>query len=388
MNVLLLSPHFPPNYRYFAYALRAEGARVLGVGDAPAWELGDDLRGALNDYDYVPDMYHKTDDLRRAVESLIHRHGPLHRIESHNEHWLEHDARLREEFGVWGQKISDLRQNRSKLGMKDAFRNAGVPVAPAEMVTSREQALKFARRVGFPLILKPDVGVGASGAKMVSSIEELEQAIDPIPANTVIEQFVNGRIVTYDGLVDRDGNVVFETSHRYSANIMEIVQGRLVFHYYNYREIPPELHADGKRAVRAFNLRERFFHFEFFELPDGDYYGLEVNVRPPGGFTMDMMNWSAEVDLFRAWAQLVVRGQCDIHLPERKYHVAHVGRRDGAKYRLHHDQVMNGLGVKFVHHPPMPRLWGPVMGDTVYILGDPDLQTLREAMHKVEEVAG
>jgi hypothetical protein len=207
-----------------------------------------------------------------------------------------------------------------------------------------------------------------------------------MPANTVVEQFVKGRIVTYDGLTDRDCNVVWETSHRYSANIMEIVQGRLVFHYYNYREIPPELLSDGRRAVKAFNLCERFFHFEFFELESGDYYGLEVNIRPPGGFTMDMMNWSADIDLFRAWAQLVAHGECDIWLPERKYHVAHVGRRDGAKYKLNHDQVMTDLGIKFVHHPPMPRLWGPVMGDTVYVLGDPDLQRLREAMGKVEEV--
>ena len=386
MNVLLVSPHFPPNYRFFAYALRAQGATVLGVGDVPVWELGDELRGALADYVFVPEMFNRGDDLHRGVESLIHRYGPLHRIESHNEHWLEHDARLREEFGVWGQRPTDLRQNRSKLGMKDAFRNAGVPVAPAELITSREQALRFANRVGFPLILKPDVGVGASGARKVHTAGELEKALDPLPANTVVEQFVKGRIVTYDGLTDREGNVVFETSHRYSDNIMEIVQGRLVFHYYNYREIPSELLGDGRRAVRAFNLRERFFHFEFFELENGDYYGLEENVRPPGGFTMDMMNWSADVDLYRAWAQLVMQGSCEIHLPERKYHVAHVGRRDGAHYKLHHDQIMNQLGVKFVHHPPMPRLWAPVMGDTVYIVGDDDLDRLTNAIRRVEEV--
>jgi len=385
MNVLLVSPHFPPNYRYFAFALRAQGANVLGVGDVGVWELGDDLRGAMADYVHVPDMYNRRDDLFRAVESLIHRHGDIHRVESHNEHWLEHDALIREKFNIWGQRPADLLRNRRKLGMKDCFRNAGVPVAPAELVTSKKQAVDFAKRVGFPLILKPDVGVGASGAKKVNTIEELEAAIDPIQPDTVIEKFVRGNIVTYDGLTDHDGKIVFETSHKYSAGIMEIVQNRLIFHYYNFREIPEELLGDGRRAVEAFGIRERFFHFEFFELPTGEYYGLEVNVRPPGGFTMDMMNWSADIDLYNTWARIALHGSCELEY-ERKYHVAHVGRRDEARYRLHHDQIMRDLGVAFVHHPIMPRLWAPVMGDTVYILGDAELSKLEAAMERVEAV--
>lgn len=385
MNVLILSPHFPPNYRFFVFALRAAGAKVLGVGDSPAWEMSDDLRDAMAEYIYVPDMFNKTNDLHRAVEALVHRHGPLHRIESHNEHWLEHDARLREEFNVVGQRPADLKINRSKLGMKDAFRDAGVPVAPAELITSKQQAMAFAKRVGLPLILKPDVGVGAAGAKKVNTLEELEAALDPVPSNTVIEKFVKGLIVTYDGLADRDGNVMFETSHRYSANIMEIVRDRLIFHYYNLRDIPDELANNGHRAVRAFNIRERFFHFEFFELENGDYYGLEVNVRPPGGFSMDMMNYSADVDLYTAWARLALYGENE--LPhERKNYVAHIGRRDGPKYKYNHDHVMNHLGVGLVHHPSMPRLWAPVMGDSVYIIGDPSFDNLKRAIADVEAV--
>jgi hypothetical protein len=385
MNVLYLSPHFPPNYRHFIFALRDLGARVLGVGDTPAWELADDLRAAMVDYIHVPDMFNRRDDLHKAVEALIHRYGPIHRIESHNEHWLDHDAHLREEFGIPGQRPSDLRRNRRKLGMKDAFRDAGVPVAPAELISSKKQALAFAERNGFPLIVKPDVGVGASGASKVASREELEKLLDPLPENTVIEKFVKGRIVTYDGLADIDGNIVFETSHRYSAGIMEIVQQRLIFHYHSLREIPPDLLADGRAAVKAFDIRERFFHFEFFELDNGDYYGLEVNVRPPGGYTMDMMNYSADVDLFSTWARMILFGDTTLNY-ERKYHVAHVGRRDGAHYRMTHPAVMSTLGIAFVHHPPMPRLWQPVMGETAYLLGDPSLQRLTDAIARVEEV--
>jgi len=387
MNVLLVSPHFPPNHKYFVFALRDAGANVFGVGESPAWEMPDDLRAPMVDYIYIPDMFNKPDDLHRAAEAIVHRHGPLHRIESHNEHWLEHDARLREAFGVYGQKPADLLRNRRKLGMKDCFRDAGVPVAPAELIVSRQQAIAFANRVGFPLILKPDVGVGASGATKVNDLKELEARLDPLPGDMVIEKFVKGRIVTYDGLADRDGNVIFESSLRYSANIMEIVQQRLVFHYHTLRDIPEELLQDGRRSVKAFGIRERFFHFEFFELDNGDYYGLEVNVRPPGGFNMDMMNYSADVDLYTAWARLALYGENIIPRYTRHNFVAHVGRRDGAHYTLKHDQIMHNLGIAFAHHPQMPRLWGPVMGEVVYLLGDPDLDKLKDAISRVEAVS-
>jgi hypothetical protein len=387
MNVLFLSPHFPPNFKHFVFALRDAGAKVLGLGDAPPHDVSDDLKAALTEYVCVPDMYNRYDAMKGAIADLAKRHGRIDRIDSQNEHWLEHEARLRDEMDIWGQRIADVKRNRRKLGMKDFFREAGVPVAPAEMVVSREQCRAFANHWGFPLILKPDVGVGASGAQRVDNLQQLERALETVPPGTVIEKFVRGRIVTFDGLADRDCRPIFWTSHVYSAGIMEIVSQRLTFHYYNYREIPPLLEQHGRRIVQRFCLRERFFHIEFFETEVGKYHALEINVRPPGGYSMDMMNYSADVDLYKVWARLVVHNENELKF-ERKYHVAHVGRRDEARYKLSHEQVIKDLPVKFVHHPHMPPLWRPVMGDSVYLIGDPKLETLKRGIEMVEETAG
>lgn len=383
MNVLFISPHFPPNFRHFVFALRDAGAKVLGIGDAPASEVPDDVKGALAEYVFEPDMYRRYDALKHAVEGLVKRHGKIDRVDSQNEHWLEVEARLREDFDIYGQRLSDLARNRRKLGMKDVFREAGVPVAPAELVTSLEQARTFANHWSFPLILKPDVGVGATGARRVNSMEELDKALSPLPTDTVIEKFVKGNVVTFDGLADRDSNVMFATSHVYSSGIMEIVSQRLTFHYYNFREIPAVLEAHGRRIVQRFGVRERFFHIEFFETEPGKYHALEINVRPPGGYSMDMMNYSADIDLYKIWARLLVHNESTLKY-ERKHHVAHVGRRDEQNYRLSHEQIMNGLGVKFVHHPHMPHLWRAVMGDSIYLIGDPELGTLQRAIAALE----
>lgn len=384
MNVLFLSPHFPPNFRNFVFALRDAGARVLGIGDAPANEVPEDVKGALAEYVYEPDMYRRYETLKHATEGLIKRHGKIDRVDSQNEHWLEHEARLRDDLDIYGQRMSDLARNRRKLGMKDVFREAGVPAAPAELVTSRDQAITFARRNGFPLILKPDVGVGAAGAQRVDNMEQLERVLNPLPGNAIIESFIKGTVVTFDGLADRDCQPMFFTSHVYSSGIMEIVTQRLTFHYYNFRDIPPLLESHGRRILQRFGVRERFFHIEFFETEAGKYHALEINVRPPGGYSMEMMNYSADIDLYRAWARLVVHNETALNY-ERKYQVAHVGRRDEQTYKLNHDQIMNGLGVKFVHHPHMPHLWRPVMGDTVYLIGDPELDRLKRAIARIEE---
>ena len=47
MNVVLFSPHFPPNYVNFSITLRRRGANVLGIVDVPHGNLDPALREAL-----------------------------------------------------------------------------------------------------------------------------------------------------------------------------------------------------------------------------------------------------------------------------------------------------------------------------------------------------
>lgn len=66
----------------------------------------------------------------------------------------------------------------------------------------------------------------------------------------------------------------------------------------------------GMRVVKAFGVRNQFFHFEFFRLDrdkeglgqKGDVLGLEVNMRAPGGYIPDKMNYAYNVDIYQIWA--------------------------------------------------------------------------------------
>ncbi len=386
MNVIFLSPHFPPQYQLFCRALRDEGATVLGIGDAPQESLPPELREVLSTYYYVPDMS-RYDDMLRAVGYLVHRHGRIDRIDSLNEHWLELEARLRDDFNIPGQRPSDTARNRSKTAMKGVFKAAGIPCSEGERLTSVDHARSLADKYGFPLIFKPDVGVGAANTFKVRNEAELEAALQKPIMGYVVEKFEPGRLVSYDGLTAADGRVVFETSHVFSSGIMEVVQNNLTMHYYSRREIPPLLRELGQKTVAAFGLKGRFFHIEFFETAEGGYHALEVNVRPPGGYTTDMMDYSADVDIYRLWARVQLGRGFDHWQYERKYFVAHAGRRNGSTYQVPHEELVRELGIHLMAHRAMPNALAGAMGDYYYLVRDREEETVLDLIRLIEQHA-
>jgi len=127
MNFVHRSPHFPPNYSRFCIGLREEGVNVLGLADAPHESLRQDLRGALTEYYRVDDM-NSYDALVRALGHFTHRHGKLDGIDSHSEHWLETEARLRTDFNMDGLRHDRMGIVKRKSSMKEIYRTAGVRV--------------------------------------------------------------------------------------------------------------------------------------------------------------------------------------------------------------------------------------------------------------------
>ena len=383
MNVVFISPNFPPNYQMFAVRLHEEGATVLGIGDGPWESLPSELQAALAEYVCVPDM-NQEDGMVRAMGYLTWKHGKIDRLDSNNEHWLPLEARLRRAFDVPGQKPEDTELNRSKSRMKERFTAAGIPCGPGERVRDRAHALAFARAHGYPLIVKPDVGVGAGGAVKVRDEAGLDRALEQLERGLVIEQFLSGELVSFDGLCDEVGRIVHSTSHVFNDGIMEVVTGLGPMHYYSLRELPADLEQAGKATVAAFGIRGRFFHIEFFRLPQGGLRALEVNVRPPGGYTTDMMNYAADIDVYRLWARIITGRSVSPEPAERRYHVAHVSRRHHRRYALSHSQVVERLGSLLVMHVDMASALSAAMGDEAYLLRSPDLAELRAAIGEVE----
>ena len=149
MNVIFISPNFPPNYYQFCVALKKHGARVLGIGEEHFDALHPALKDSLDAYYYVADMK-RYDDMLKAVAYFTFKYGKIDSLDSHGEFWLGLEARLREDFNIPGQKTLDLARNRSKLGMKTVFAgHTAFPHAEGQPVTTLEDAPPFCRTVRF-----------------------------------------------------------------------------------------------------------------------------------------------------------------------------------------------------------------------------------------------
>ena len=173
MNYFVISPYYPQNFQQFTIELANKGITVLGIGQEPYEQLDEPLRNSLTEYFRVDNM-ENWDEVKRAVAFLFYKHGPIDRIESHNEYWLELDAALREQFNVFGAKPKDLKKTKFKSEMKKLFKKAGVPVVPGAVVKAEKDIDKAVKKIGLPLIAKPDNGVGAAATFKLETAEDVD----------------------------------------------------------------------------------------------------------------------------------------------------------------------------------------------------------------------
>lgn len=385
-NFLFLSPNFPPNWRNFAAALKHNGVRVLGLGDSDFASFPQELRSSLDWYYRVGNM-HDYGELVRACGWLTHNFGKLDRVESFNEYWLETEAALRTDFNVHpGFTSGDIRFARRKSGQKDFFAAHGIPHARGGRCRNLAEGLAVAAGIGYPLIAKPDDGIGAEGVAKVHSEDELRAFFSGKPqCDFMVEEFIEADIITFDGLAGPQGELLFFTSHEYDRGVMETVQKAMHIYYFSLRDIPPALEAFGRRVVEAYGIKERFFHFEFFRKPDGSFTVMEVNMRPPGGMTMDMFNFACDMDLYNVYAAMVARGESRLTY-ERKYHTAFASRRWGLPYKNTQQAVEAALGPALMWHGPMPEAFAGAMANYGYIIRHQNLPDLKAGLAVIQDL--
>ena len=386
MNVVFLSPHFPPHFFRFCLNLKEVGANVLGIGDEPYDNLSADVRNALTEYYPVKNM-HDYDALVGACGFFTHRYGKIDRLDSLNEYWLNTEARLRDDFNISGVRGNEIDFIRRKSYMKDNFRRAGVPVARGRVVQTIDDAHALIQETGYPVIAKPDDGVGAIDTYRLDNKQDLEVFFKTKPdTDYIMEEFIAGTIYSFDGLADRDGIPVFCTAHTFSQGIMETVNEARHIYYYSLREIPPTLEKIGRECLRTFKVRERFFHIEFFKTnADDPYVALEVNIRPPGGYTTDMFNYACDIDIYRVWADLMVHNRTDLDYT-REYHCCYASRKTNLGYAYSHEDILSQYGTFMVQIESVPGVFSSALGDIGYIFRSKNLDEILEIVRFIHQI--
>ncbi|MBR3364175.1 MAG: carbamoylphosphate synthase large subunit, partial [Solobacterium sp.] len=130
----------------------------------------------------------------------------------------------------------------------------------------------------------------------------------------------------------------------------------------------------GTAVIKSFDIKGRFFHTEYFRLTEdkkglgkkGDLVGLEVNMRPPGGYTPDMMNYANDINVYAIYANMAMFNTAPEE-SDRPYSVAFAGRRDHLSYKNDASAVYAKYGQKIVMHGRMPELLAEAMGNEFFM---------------------
>lgn len=372
MNFVFLSPNFPKSYWNFCRGLKNNGVNVLGIGDEEYFSLSPELRGSLTEY-YKVSSLENYDEVYRACAFFAFKYGKIDWLESNNEYWLLRDAQLRTDFNIeTGLKNDKIAGIKYKSAMKEYYKKAGVKTARYHLATTFEEGKKFIKEVGYPVVVKPDNGVGAAATYKIKNEEELKEFYKNLgDIQYIMEEFINGELLSYDGIAGKNKEIIFETAHIYPTPIMEVVNERKDVVYYSFREIPKDLQEAGRKVVQAFDTNSRFFHCEFFRLLEdkkglgkkGDILGLEVNMRPPGGYTPDMMNFANNINVYQIWANMVTYNNGYFDVDSRPYSCVYAARRDGNSYLNSKEDVLKKYGEDIVMVERMPEVLAGAMGN-------------------------
>ncbi len=373
-NFIFISPNFPTNYWQFCRALRTDGVRVLGIGDCPYDELMPELRSSLDEY-YMVSTLMDYDQVYRATAFFIHKYGRIDWLESNNEFWLERDARLREDFNIaTGFRPADMPVVKRKSLMKTRYTAAHIPVARYHLVDDLQGCEAFIREVGYPVVVKPDNGVGAVDTFKLKGPEDLARFLRTRDsARYIMEEFIDGTINSYDAVINSRGEPIFETGNVTVVNVMEAVIDNGNCFFYIRGKLPEDVRSAGRAAVRSFGVRSRFVHFEFFRLncdqpmgKAGDVVALEVNMRPSGGESPTMMNYANETDVYQIWADMIAFDASQKEVGQRRV-CAFAGRRYDREYVLSLEEVRAKYALALREEGEVDAALRTDMGDYMFL---------------------
>ncbi|MCB9464941.1 MAG: ATP-grasp domain-containing protein [Candidatus Eisenbacteria bacterium] len=372
MHVIFVEPAFPSNQREFPRALHAVGARITGIGEAPYDALDPELKSWLHGYEQVRSVVHEPSVLE-AVQRVQQREW-VDRLEATVEAHILPVAHVREQCGIPGTSVRTAFLCRDKVAMKEALRAAGIPCAQSASAEEESQVRDFVAQVGYPIILKPRGGAGASGTYRVASDGELTHALAEIGLGNgqsiALEEFIEGHEGFYDTLTV-NGKVHHDFATHYYPNVLEAMRTRSVSPYFittnrldssGYNEVKEM----GRKVIEALGIGTSATHMEWFFGPKGLKFS-EIGCRPPGVGAWDVYSAANDFDIYRDWALAVTEGRTD-QTPSRGYSCAMIALRPDQEGQIVAyegvDEILSRYANNIVAHrfPPQGSRTGGVEG--------------------------
>lgn len=388
-NVVFAAP-FPAEvtHRFVRAARDMDDVRLLGLVHAPP---------------QTPDLYRDVEQvadpldgaaLSAGVEALIRRHGPIDRVVGILEAIQVQLAEIRARFDIPGTRPGIARVFRDKAAMKRALEKAGLPVARARLVASAGDARRLAEELGFPLVLKPPLGMGAKATFRVRDAGELARTLDGLSVGSgnpvLVEEFLTGKEHSLE-TITAGGEVRLLSCSRYYPSCLEAVENPWVqWCCLLPRELPEAEFAEAKtlglRAIAALGLHQGVTHMEWFRRDDGRVAIGEIALRPPGANISLMTGLAHGMDMYRAWARAEIDGAFDGPYT-RSFAVGSAFLRGMGRGRVASvrgvKELQQRIGPRVVE-AKLPTLGAPkndsYEGDGYVVIRDPSTEVVKAAL--------
>lgn len=395
-NVAFVAPYLlEATLRYVDAAVRLPGARVALVGSEPGDAVPAELASRLATYVRVDDCLDAR-QLAAGMSEAGSRLGSVDRALSILEDLQVPLAQVREWLGITGMDSAEAANFRDKSRMKDVLRAAGVPCARHGLATNADEAWAVVEQCGFPVVVKPPAGAGARGTFRAESAEQFGQWLavsPPSPGDpALIEEFMIGDEFSFDSVFIA-GEMVWHSINHYMPSPLTVLEHPWIqWCVVLPRDIDgPEfdsIRRAGVDALRALGMHTGLSHMEWFRRADGSAAVSEVGARPPGAQFSTLMSFAYDVDMYEAWARLMVYDAFDP--PERKWAVGAAYLRPQGHGRIRAVHGIDGLDPELhdlVVAARLPHAGQPTSasyeGDGYVIVRHPETAVVEKALERL-----
>ncbi|MYA33239.1 MAG: ATP-grasp domain-containing protein [Gemmatimonadales bacterium] len=324
-NVAFVAPFYlPATLRFLEAAAGLAGVRLGVVTQEPLERMPASLRRSIAAHARVGDAL-SAEGIHVGLRGLSAELGGIDRLLGALEELQVPLGELRDGLGIEGMGAEAARNFRDKSRMKDVLRAHGLPCAGHALVRDESEAAAFSDAAGFPLIVKPPAGSGARGTFRVETPAQLRTAIamsrPSAERPTLVEEFVVGEEHSFDA-VSIGGRVVWHSINHYLPSPLEVLREPWIqWCVLLPREVDSSRYEEIRRvagpALAALGMETGLSHMEWFRRTDGSVAISEVGARPPGAQFVTLISQAHDVDLYRAWAHLLVFDEFDP--PPRPY---------------------------------------------------------------------
>ncbi|MGL5379968.1 ATP-grasp domain-containing protein [Clostridium sp.] len=240
------------------------------------------------------------------------------------EYDIERIGVLRDYLKINGQNGKSSFQFRDKYLMKDALKDS-IKVPKFEKVNSVLDIEDFIKKNDFPVVIKPRLGAGSIGVKVVRCREELRNYYKNNNIyNLMIEEFVDGEMYHVDGLY-KSGCILLSVPSKYINTCLSFEQGKYLGSYMLEKSNPKydKLNEKVKIVLDSIETPKHAiaFHVEFFIDSNGEVVLCEIASRIGGGMIQEAIEYSYNIDLLSESikGQIFLSSELEVDYKKMKY---------------------------------------------------------------------